>query len=176
VVRSISEKDELIRFPTRGSTTLREAIVDDRPNPTGFPPDADRAFLAGAASPESVLDQVSGIGATLLVTETRLIVVRQGAHFRPRTGVRAWPLTSIRDIRLVASRRGSGSIVVRTGPYPWQAVNVFVGSQDSADAERIVAQIRSRARSRGAGRRVLSRRQDAGVTPELAPADPPSDD
>jgi hypothetical protein len=173
VIPSVSEKDELIRFPTRGPATPRESIVDDRPNPRGSRQDAERAFLVRSASPEPLLDQVSGIGATLLLTETRVIVVRQGAHFRPRTGVRSWPLASLRDIRLVASQRGGGSIVLRTGPYPWQAVNVFVGSQDSADAERIVAQIRSRA---GHERRGLSRRRDTGVIRERLAADPPDDD
>ena len=127
-----------------------------------------------SAAPEPLLDHVAGIGATLILTATRVIVVRQGAHFRPRSGVRAWPLRSIGEIQLVASRRGSGSIVIRTGPYPWQAVNVFVGAQDSADAERIVAQIRARAGRIGRG--ASSRRRDTGMISERLATDPAGDD
>ena len=148
--------------------------MDDRPSTRGHLTDSDRANLVSSAAPEPLLDHVAGVGATLILTETRVIVVRQGAHFRPRSGVRAWPLRSIRDIRLVASRRGSGSIVIRTGPYPWQAVNVFVGAQDSADAERIVARIRSRADR--AGTPVPTRRRDPGLMAERLAADPRRDD
>jgi hypothetical protein len=175
VIPSVSEKEHLIRFPRKAQSTLRESIVDHGPNTRGALSEADRAVLATSAEPEPLLDHVAGIGATLILTETRVIVVRQGAHFRPRSGVRAWPLRSISEIRLIASRRGSGSIVIRTGPYPWQAVNVFVGAQDSADAERIVAQIRSR--SGRVHRPAANRRRDTGlIAPGRPAADPSGDD
>ena len=161
-------------LPAQDQARLRESTVDQRPNARGTLSDADRAALARSAAPEQLLDHVAGIGATLILTETRVIVVRQGAHFRPRSGVRAWPLRSIREIQLVASRRGSGSIVIRTGPYPWQAVNVFIGAQDSADAERIVAQIRSR--SGRAHRPAGSRRRDTGLMAGRPAAEPLGDD
>ena len=78
------------------------------PNARAALSEMDRAGLIRSAAPEPLLGHVAGIGATLIVTDTRVIVVRQELIFRPRSGVRAWPLRSIRDIALVASRRGSG--------------------------------------------------------------------
>jgi hypothetical protein len=58
--------------------------------------------------------------------------------------VREWPLTALRDVQLAPPRNGNGRLVLRTGPYPWQAVNLFVSGQQWADAERAAGQIRVR--------------------------------
>jgi hypothetical protein len=87
---------------------------------------------------------VDGLGAVLVVTATRAILVRQGAHFRPRNGVREWPLSDLRDVQLAPPRNGNGRLVLRTGPYPWQAVNLFVSGQQWPEAERAAGQIRVR--------------------------------
>ena len=118
--------------------------MDDRPSRKSHGAELDYAFLATAASGEPVVDHVAGLGATLVVTPTRAIVVRQGAHFRPRNGVRDWPLRSLRDIQLVPPRNGNGRMVLRTGSYPWQAVSLFVSAQQWPAAERVVGQIRVR--------------------------------
>lgn len=39
---------------------------------------------------------------------------------------------------------GNGRIILRTGPYPWQAVSLFVDIQQWPAAERVVGQIRTR--------------------------------
>ena len=93
---------------------------------------------------EEIVDEVAGLGATLALTATRVVVVRQGAHFRPVSGVRAWPYRSIRAVQLSPQTHGHGRIVLRVGVYPWQAVSVFIDSARVVDAERIVAQIRTR--------------------------------
>jgi hypothetical protein len=109
------------------------------------------AFLTSAAG-ETVLEQVQGLGATLMVTTSRVIVIRQGAHFRPRSGIREWPLETLRDVQLAPPKHGNGRVVLRTGPYPWQAVSLFVSAQEWRAAERAVGQIRVRlARSRRSG-------------------------
>jgi hypothetical protein len=113
-----------------------------RSNPISAERDQDVASIATAGEP--VVVQVDGLGALLVVTATRVILVRQGAHFRPRNGVREWPLTALRDVQLAPPRNGNGRLVLRTGPYPWQAVNLFVSGQQWADAERAAGQIRVR--------------------------------
>ena len=105
---------------------------------------ADQAQVLLAAADETVLEHVEGVGATLVVTATRAIVVRQGAHFRPRNGVRSWPLNALRAAQLVAPYHGNGRVVLRTGPYPWQAVSLFIPAQQWPAAERAVGQIRVR--------------------------------
>jgi hypothetical protein len=118
--------------------------MDERPSRKPTSPELDYDFLATAADGEPVVDHVEGLGATLVVTATRAIVVRQGAHFRPRSGVRDWPLQTLRDVRLAPPRNGNGRLVIRTGPYPWQAVSLFVSAQEWPAAERVVGQIRIR--------------------------------
>lgn len=117
------------------------------PRPTSEDPES--AILAMAGVGKDIVDHVSGLGATLIITRTHAVVVREGAHFRPRSGVRAWPYGALRDVQLSAPRHGNGRLVLRTGPYPWQAVSLFIDAQQWAAAERVAGQIRinaSRAR------------------------------
>jgi hypothetical protein len=93
---------------------------------------------------EEVVDEVAGLGATLALTDTRVIVVRQGAHFRPINGIRAWPYRAIRAVHLSPPMHHSGRIVLRVGLYPWQALSVFVDAEQWPAAERVVGQIRIR--------------------------------
>jgi len=117
--------------------------MDQRQHPNTTGADQEQALLA-AAGGETVLHHVEGVGAALIVTATRAIVVRQGAHFRPRNGVRDWPLNALQDAQLIAPYHGNGRIVLRTGPYPWQAVSLFIPAQQWRAAERAVGQIRVR--------------------------------
>ena len=139
--------------------------MDDRPSRRPIPSERDRAFLAAAASGEAVVDHVEGLGATLIVTGSQVIVVRQGAYFRPRTGIRSWPLLSIREVQLAPPRNGNARIVLRTGPYPWQAVSLFVGGQELPDAERVVGHIRSLSAQARRTRDDGSRRPSPGSDP-----------
>lgn len=93
---------------------------------------------------EEIDDEVSGLGAALVLTPTRVIVVRQGAHFRPSSGVRAWPYRVIRSVQITPARHGNGRIVLRVGPYPWQAISIFIDAQRMPSAERLVNQLRTR--------------------------------
>jgi hypothetical protein len=119
--------------------------MDDESPPGPPVGDPDPSALALSGLGEAIVDRVRGLGATLVVTPTRLVVIRDGAHFRPRNGVRAWPFATLRDILLEQPRHGSGRIVLRVGPYPWQAVSLFVAVQEWPAAERVTAEIRTRA-------------------------------
>ena len=126
------------------------------------PPDPPAEDLASSNPPmagldEDVVDQVSGLGATLIITPTRAVLIRQGAQFRPRSGVRSWPYSTLRDVQVVPPRHGNGRVVIRLGPYPWQAVNLFVDATEWAAAERVVGKIRAFvSRARRAQRRAGS--------------------
>jgi hypothetical protein len=145
--------------------------MDDRPSRRSMSPDLDRDVVLTAAAGEPVIEQVEGLGASLAVTPTRAIIVRQGAHFRPRNGIREWPLSSLRDVHLAPPRNGNGRVVLRTGLYPWQAVNVFVSAQEWPAAERVVSQIRLRLAQ---AKRALA--ADAGSRDERSASDPPDRD
>lgn len=134
------------------------------------PPGPANGELASSDPPmagrgEDVVDQVTGLGATLILTPTRAVLIRQGAQYRPRSGVRSWPYSTLRDVQVVPPRRGNGRVVIRLGPYPWQAVNLFVDATEWAAAERVVGKIRafvSRARR-------LQRRAGSWEPPESRP-------
>jgi hypothetical protein len=105
------------------------------------------AVLAVLEPGEEIVDLLPGLGASLVVTSTRVIVVREGTHFRPRNGVRSWPHGELRDVGLSLPKRGHGRIVLHEGRDPKQAVSVFIEAESWSAAERIVGDIRSRARA-----------------------------
>src|SRR5882672_10190079 len=97
------------------------------PRPTSS--DHESSVLARAGFGKDIVDHVSGIGATLVITRTHAVVLRDGAHFRPRTGVRSWSCAEVREVQLSAPKQGTGRLVLRTGQYPWQVISLFVYTQ-----------------------------------------------
>ncbi len=111
------------------------------PGPPSGDPGSSNPPIAGLD--EDVVDQVPGLGATLILTPTRAVLIRQGAQYRPRSGVRSWAYSTIRDVQVVPPRNGNGRVVIRLGPYPWQTVNLFVDATEWTAAERVVGKIRA---------------------------------
>ena len=93
---------------------------------------------------EPMLAVLPGAGATLFATERRLVIVRSGAGFRPRTGIRSWPYDRIIEVSLSRPTRGQALVLVRTGKFPWQAVSMFFDSQHWPEAQRVIGEIRQR--------------------------------
>jgi hypothetical protein len=116
-------------------------MSDEPPGPASGDRGSSNPPLTGIG--EDVVDQVVGLGATLIITPTRAVLVRQGAQYRPRSGVRSWPYSTLRDVQVVPPRHGNGRVVIRLGPYPWQAVSLFVDATEWAAAERVVGKIRA---------------------------------
>jgi hypothetical protein len=73
-----------------------------------------------------------------------VVIVREGADFRPRNGVQSWAYSRIVGVSLSPPMRGQAVILVRTGRYPWQAVTMFFESRLRTEAERVIGQIRQR--------------------------------
>jgi hypothetical protein len=95
---------------------------------------------------EEIVDYVSGLGATLAITPVHIVLIREGAHFRPRTGMRMWPFDAVDRVRLTPPTHGAGRIVLRVGPPPGRALSLFVAAGEWAAAERVVGQIHARRR------------------------------
>jgi hypothetical protein len=116
---------------------------------------------------ESMLESVPGLGARLAVTATRVVVVRDGAERRPRSGVRGWDHGAV-DARMEPPRGGHGRIVLGTGANPHTAVSLFVPAASWPSAVRTVERIRTEARRARATARAsaaaarASRRSTAG--------------
>lgn len=108
---------------------------------TELPSDDSLQTLLG----EATLESVSGVGARLAVTPTRVVVVRDGAERRPRSGLREWPHGAI-DARMEPPRSGNGRIVLGTGMNPHHAVSLFIPVSAWPMAVRTVERIRVEAR------------------------------
>jgi hypothetical protein len=98
---------------------------------------------------EAVVARLTGLGASLFVTGRRLVIVREGAEHRPRTGVRSWSYHSIHEVSLSPLRRGQARIVVRTGPRPEDKVSMFFSEKHWPDAEHAIGEIRRLLRLEG---------------------------
>ena len=93
---------------------------------------------------ETLIGMLPGRGASLGLTTRRVVVIRDGGSFRPRTGVRAWDLKTIRQVSLSPPRHGQGRLGLRVGDLPWQVVSVFFDTARWDLAQRLVHEIRTR--------------------------------
>jgi hypothetical protein len=64
--------------------------------------------------PEALLVVLRGIGASMFLTDRHLILARDGAQRRPRTGFQAFTLDTIRHMRIELGSAPSGRIAVWT--------------------------------------------------------------
>jgi hypothetical protein len=102
-------------------------------------PDAAREAIAAVLGPEEAVELVApAVGSSLVLTQHRLLIVRDGASFRPKSGVRAFELASGVAIRIGPARR---RVIVEAGGT---TINVFVRSEQLARAEAFVAEARRR--------------------------------
>jgi hypothetical protein len=74
----------------------------------------------------------------IVVTDRRLIIIREGWHHRPATGIRTWALDTSFHIG-AAPRAAAGALIVDRGRG---APSFFVGERDWPDALRIVSEAR----------------------------------
>jgi hypothetical protein len=95
--------------------------------------------LAQVLDPEETIDQVApAVGSVLVLTNRRLLVVREGARFRPKTGIRSFAFDLDLRIRLGPGRKG---VIIAT---PVETINVFVRVEQVAAAELLLAEVRRR--------------------------------
>jgi hypothetical protein len=93
---------------------------------------------------EPVIAALIGEGASLFATRQRLVLVREGSEYRPRSGVRSWPYDQILSVSLVLPKHGQARILVATAHHPRQAVSVFFDLRYWRDAEQLATQVRRR--------------------------------
>ena len=93
---------------------------------------------------ESILGALPSLGSALVLSDRRLIIIRDGRAFRPRTGIRSWPLGPGLQVELGPLRNGAGSLLI---DRERGAISFFVAERDWQDAIWIVdeAQRRSHA-------------------------------
>jgi hypothetical protein len=142
---------------TRVSHVLPRGSGDRTPTTGGA--DSDLAD-GGIAAPdlgrdETVLVVLRGIGAVMFVTTRRVIVARDGAERRPRTGVMSYTFGTIRHLRLELGSAPSGRIAIWTGDVH-EAVSMFFDARSLDRAQELMNVARpliARQRRRGPGGR-----------------------
>ncbi|HEX7472818.1 MAG TPA: hypothetical protein VF323_07030 [Candidatus Limnocylindrales bacterium] len=92
---------------------------------------------------EAVVAAVPSVGSALILTDQRLVIIRDGRSFRPRTGVRDWPLGPSLRIQVGPLRNGSGSLLI---DRERGATSFFVAERDWLDALWIVDEAERRSR------------------------------
>jgi hypothetical protein len=78
------------------------------------------------------------VGCTVVLTERRLAVARDGANFRPKSGVRSFGLDGGLALRIGPARR---RVIIDSDGH---TINVFVRSEQLGQAELLVAEVRRR--------------------------------
>jgi hypothetical protein len=92
---------------------------------------------------ETVTHVLPAIGCTLVLTSRRLLIVRDGSSFRPRTGVRQWDVGPGLTVRPGLVRQGTGSLVIS---WDRDVTSVFVRGDRWDDALELVGAVRGRVR------------------------------
>jgi hypothetical protein len=98
-----------------------------------------REALAEALHVDERIEMVApAVGSELILTDRRFLVVREGARYRPTTGVRSFDL----DDRLrVAMEHGRKRVIITaTG----KTITLFVRPDQVAAAEALLAEVRRR--------------------------------
>jgi hypothetical protein len=104
-------------------------------------------------APETLLVVLRGIGASLFLTDRHLVLARDGAQRRPRTGLQAFTLDAIRHIRIELGSAPSGRIAASTAGGQ-EAFSMFFDARSLDRAHELLDVARpliARSRRGGAG-------------------------
>jgi len=95
--------------------------------------------LAGALDVDEKVDLFApAVGSILVLTDRRLIVLRQGAEFRPRTGIQSFALDRELEVRIAPT------IKQVTVTSSGRAISVFIRREQLVDIEALIAELRRR--------------------------------
>ncbi len=106
----------------------------------GLPDPVRSALMSALDRSERVTWLAEAVGCTLVLTDQRLMLVRDGTQFRPKSGIQTWALDRSLTIRLTSGRERVRLMIECCG----RAVSVFVASIHAAAMTRLVAEARQR--------------------------------
>lgn len=101
---------------------------------SSLPKDVELSLRGFLEPGESVLGAVTSLAGTLVLTDRRVVIVREGRGYRPQSGIRSWAISSDTDLRYGAPRGGMGRLVIGNGK---EAISFFVKECDWDEALRI---------------------------------------
>ena len=98
-----------------------------------------RAALETALEPSERVQLVApAVGCAIVLTQRRLIVVRDGAKFRPKTGVRAFAIDQGLAVRIGPARQ---RVIIES---EGRTITTFVRQEQLERAEALIAELRRR--------------------------------
>jgi hypothetical protein len=98
-----------------------------------------RAALEAALEPSERVQLVApAVGCAIILTQRRLIVVRDGAKFRPKTGVRAFLIDQGLAVRIGPARR---RVIIES---EGRTITTFIRQEQLERAEALIGELRSR--------------------------------
>jgi len=98
-----------------------------------------RVVLAGALDEDENVDVLApAVGSILVLTDRRLIVLRQGAEFRPRTGIQSFALDRDLEVRIAPTTK---QVTVAAA---CRAIPISIRREQQGDVEALVAELRKR--------------------------------
>ena len=100
-----------------------------------LPNDVELSLRGVLESGETVLGALTSLAGTLVLTDRRVVIVREGRGYRPLSGIRSWAISNTVDLRYGSPRGGMGRLVVGNGK---EAISFFVKECDWDEALRIV--------------------------------------
>ena len=104
--------------------------------------EATRTALDLVLDPAERVERVMvAVGCTLVLTDRQLVLVRDGAEHRPRSGVRSWPLDRELSLRLASGRQGAGRLVIERAGL---SASAFLTVAQVAEAHTLIAETRRR--------------------------------
>ena len=114
-----------------------------QPRPTRGPKqDELRIALDRALEPaEEVELTARAVGCTLVLTDRRLLLVREGANYRPASGIRSWPLDRDLVLRLGRAHRQTHRVTIERAA---ETASVFLSSEQLPDAKSLIDRARHR--------------------------------
>jgi hypothetical protein len=89
---------------------------------------------------EGILGVVTSLAGSLVLTDRRVVIVREGHGYRPQNGIRSWDISSDVGFRYGAPRGGMGLLVLGDGKA---ATSFFVNESDWTEAMRLVTMAHS---------------------------------
>jgi len=98
-----------------------------------------RAALETALEPSERVQLVAAaVGCAIVLTQRRLIVVRDGAKFRPKTGVRSFAIDEGLAVRIGPARK---RVIIES---EGRTITTFVRQEQLERAEALIAELRRR--------------------------------
>lgn len=108
----------------------------------GDPAETLGGILVDLLAPTEQVSMIAAaVGCSLVLTDRRLVLVRDGAHYRPRTGVQSWTLDRNLVLRIDQARTSGNRLMIeRSGKF----ASVFVTADQIPLVRTLIADIRRR--------------------------------